>query len=240
MISEEQKPPTKSPRVKITRNGPYLVYGSIPITQQEIATDPQGIPTHWTQLTEYPTNETCSLCRCGNSAKKPFCDGTHVKINFDGTETADHEPYLAKPKIVYGPILGLMDIEELCASARFCHRDGGIWNLIPQSDNPKAHKVACEEAADCPSGRLAVQNQKTGEIVEPKFSQSIVLIEDPSAGASGPIWIRGGVVVESAKGETYKVRNRATLCRCGKSQNKPFCDSSHYPEEHEPHSGDEQ
>ena len=35
----------------------------------------------------------------------------------------------------------------------------------------------------------------------------------------------------SAEGKLYEVRNRVTLCRCGKSTNKPFCDSSHYPEE---------
>ncbi|HAS05054.1 MAG TPA: iron-binding protein, partial [Dehalococcoidia bacterium] len=33
--------------------------------------------------------------------------------------------------------------------------------------------------------------------------------------------------VNSAKGEPYEVRNRVTLCRCGKSSNKPICDGSH-------------
>jgi CDGSH-type Zn-finger protein len=44
---------------------------------------------------------------------------------------------------------------------------------------------------------------------------------------SGPIWVRGGIEIESAEGHAYQVRNRVTLCRCGKSQNKPFCDGSH-------------
>jgi CDGSH-type Zn-finger protein len=48
---------------------------------------------------------------------------------------------------------------------------------------------------------------------------------------SGPIWVRGGISVYSGQGMLYEVRNRVTLCRCGKSTNKPFCDSSHYPEE---------
>ena len=43
----------------------------------------------------------------------------------------------------------------------------------------------------------------------------------------GPIWVRGGVQVVAADGEPYEVRNRQTLCRCGRSQNKPFCDGSH-------------
>ncbi|MCJ7713336.1 CDGSH iron-sulfur domain-containing protein, partial [Candidatus Bathyarchaeota archaeon] len=44
---------------------------------------------------------------------------------------------------------------------------------------------------------------------------------------SGPIWVKGGVIVESSDGTSYEVRNRQTLCRCGKSENKPFCDGTH-------------
>ena len=44
---------------------------------------------------------------------------------------------------------------------------------------------------------------------------------------SGPLWVRGGVPVVSADGTPYEIRNRVTLCRCGASQNKPFCDGSH-------------
>jgi CDGSH-type Zn-finger protein len=230
MTSEKQKTPNSSPKVKVTKNGPYLVYGGVPMTEKEITTDPQGTPTQWTQRNEYSPNETCALCRCGHSTKKPFCDGTHAKIDFDGTETTQQESYIATPKVIDGPTLKLTDVEELCASARFCHRDGGVWHLIPKSDSPKAKKTVCEEASNCPSGRLVVQDKKTGETVEPQFKPSIVLIEDPAVGTSGPIWVRGGIPVESAQGETYKIRNRVTLCRCGKSQNKPFCDSSHYPE----------
>jgi hypothetical protein len=43
----------------------------------------------------------------------------------------------------------------------------------------------------------------------------------------GLLWVRGGIPVVSADGKPYTVRNRLTLCRCGKSRNKPFCDGSH-------------
>lgn len=43
----------------------------------------------------------------------------------------------------------------------------------------------------------------------------------------GPLWVRGGIPVESSDGATYEVRNRVTLCRCGRSSNKPFCDGTH-------------
>jgi len=153
-----------------------------------------------------------------------------MKVSFDGTETAGQESYLNKPKEIDGPALKLTDVEELCASARFCHRAGGTWNLVQKSGDPEAKRIAIEEACDCPSGRLLVRDKNANKIIEPDFENSIGLVEDPAVGVSGPIWVRGGIPVESADGKTYKIRNRVTLCRCGKSSNKPFCDSSHYPE----------
>ena len=41
------------------------------------------------------------------------------------------------------------------------------------------------------------------------------------------MWVKGGLRIESSDGTNYEIRNRVTLCRCGKSKNKPFCDSSH-------------
>jgi hypothetical protein len=68
---------------------------------------------------------------------------------------------------------------------------------------------------------------KNGKAIEPVFKPSIGLITDPKTGKLGPLWARGGIPVESADGFTYEVRNRVTLCRCGKSLNKPFCDGRH-------------
>jgi D-arabinose 1-dehydrogenase-like Zn-dependent alcohol dehydrogenase len=51
--------------------------------------------------------------------------------------------------------------------------------------------------------------------------------EIPALGCSGPLWVRGGITVESGDGTRYETRNRVTLCRCGASSNKPFCDGSH-------------
>ncbi|MCW4047761.1 MAG: CDGSH iron-sulfur domain-containing protein [Candidatus Bathyarchaeota archaeon] len=220
------------PKIKVTKNGPYLIPDGIPISEQTIITDAEGTPVDWRRGTEYPPR-TCALCRCGQSKTKPFCDGTHSKVGFDGTETASPEEYIDNPKHINGPALELTDIEELCASARFCHRAGGIWNLVPKSDDPEAKRIAVEEACDCPSGRLVVKDKEANKIIEASLEKSIGLIEDPAMGVSGPIWVRGGIPVESADGKTYRVRNRVTLCRCGKSANKPFCDSSHYPEAEE-------
>ncbi len=66
-----------------------------------------------------------------------------------------------------------------------------------------------------------------GEALEVPFEPSVVLIEDPQKDSSGPIWVRGGVTIVSADGFEYEPRNRVTLCRCGQSSNKPFCDGTH-------------
>ena len=63
--------------------------------------------------------------------------------------------------------------------------------------------------------------------LEPELDPSVALVEDPQNGVSGPVWVRGGIRIVSATGEVYEVRNRVTLCRCGSSKNKPFCDGSH-------------
>ena len=106
-------------------------------------------------------------------------------------------------------------------------RAGGIWNLTGQSDIPEARATAIDEACNCPSGRLVQRDLRSGEIVEPVPEKSIVVIEYPAKGEHGPLWVRGGIPVVSADGKPYTVRNRITLCRCGKSRNKPFCDGSH-------------
>ena len=221
--------PKNVAKIKVSKNGPYLIYGGIPIQKQIIIADSEGTATEWQPSTKYPIQKKSALCRCGQSKNKPFCDGTHVKTGFDGTEAAD-ETCLNQPKEIEGPALRLTDIEELCASARFCHQAGGIWNLVPASGDPEKKRISIKEVCDCPSGRLVILDKKAGKIIEPDFTKSIGLIEDPAMGVSGPIWVRGGILIESADGKTYKVRNRVTLCRCGKSKNTPFCDSSHYPE----------
>ncbi len=226
-LEDETNP---KPRITVKKNGPYVVMGSVPISKQAIVADSEGTATRFEKRTEYVAQQVCQLCRCGNSKNKPFCDGTHRLINFDGTETAKDEEYLDNPEKIEGNNIRLIDAKELCASARFCHRQGGIWKLVSKSADGTMERVACEEAADCPSGRLTIQDKRTGEVLEPKLAKSMVLIEDPSIGVSGPIFVKGGIPVQAADGKTYKIRNRVTLCRCGKSSNKPFCDSSHYPE----------
>src|SRR5213594_3223121 len=219
----------QTPEVKIvvSKNGPYLVGGDIPLSIQVITPNKEGFSWDWVEAKTFATGLDYALCRCGRSKNKPFCDGTHEKIGFDGRETATRTPYARQAQEYDGPTLVLSDAEELCAFARFCDPAGKIWSLIEQTDNPKARELVIREANHWPAGRLVVHDKKTRKEIEHKLPPSIGVVEDPALGCSGPLWVRGGITIESADGTPYEVRNRVTLCRCGASVNKPFCNGSH-------------
>jgi uncharacterized Fe-S cluster protein YjdI len=54
--------------VEVSKNGPLMVYGNITVKHKD--------------GTETQKHKVTAFCRCGASANKPFCDGTHVKIGF--------------------------------------------------------------------------------------------------------------------------------------------------------------
>ncbi len=213
-------------RISVTEDGPYLVSGGVPLVRVEIITNGEGESIGWRQTGAVEASDRYRLCRCGHSAEKPFCDMTHVLEGFDGTETAGHESYAEQSMPIEGPGVQLHDARRLCAEARFCDRAGGLWNLIERCDDPDARVLAEEQATLCPSGRYVLADESKG-IHEPDLEPSIALIEDPHLGVSGPLWVRGGIRIVDADGVDYETRNRVTLCRCGSSANKPFCDGSH-------------
>lgn len=215
-------------KIVVSKDGPYQVSGDVPLSMQIITPNKEGLSWDWKLGKEFdPKTPEYSLCRCGQSKNKPFCDGTHTKIRFDGTERATRKPYVRQAEMFDGPTLTLSDAEELCAFARFCDPGGKIWSLIEQTDDPKLRELTIREANHCPAGRLVVHDKKTGKEIEEKFSPSIAVVEDPALGVSGPLWVRGGITIESQDGKPYEIRNRVTLCRCGASSNMPFCNGSH-------------
>lgn len=216
-----------SAKIEVTKDGPYLVSGALPLAEQAIVTNAEGESIDYKEGKSYLAAQQYALCRCGESKNKPFCDGTHKKVGFDGTETASREPYLKQAVVIEGPSMLLTDQENLCAFARFCDPAGQVWNLVQQADDPETRKLVVQQAGHCPSGRLIAWDKETKKPIEPEFAPSIGLIEDTARKVRGPIWVRGGVTIVSADGEAYEIRNRVTLCRCGRSSNKPFCDGSH-------------
>jgi len=64
------------PTIKVRDNGPYVVSGQVKLI------DAEG--------NEFETKATFSLCRCGQSSNKPFCDGTH-KTFFESVVRANQK-----------------------------------------------------------------------------------------------------------------------------------------------------
>ncbi len=114
--------------VKIARNGPYLVYGRVPLAIETIGTNAHGESVTREPGRSLQVGESCALCRCGQSSTKPYCDGTHERIGFDGTETASRDSFADGAEVTSGPTLVLYDDRPLFAFARFCDNAGTIWN----------------------------------------------------------------------------------------------------------------
>ena len=73
-------------RIRIIKNGPYLVTGNVPLDEKVIV--PHGVTeVHFEAGRELPQAKTYSLCRCGKTQKSPFCDGSHERHGFNGRET---------------------------------------------------------------------------------------------------------------------------------------------------------
>ncbi|MEZ4399175.1 MAG: CDGSH iron-sulfur domain-containing protein [Kofleriaceae bacterium] len=94
-----------------------------------------------------------TLCRCGASANKPFCDGSHVAAGFVATG------------------------EPATAASSPLEARGGALQIQPAPD--------------------------------------------------GPLLVTGNLELVSGTGRTLNRVTKAALCRCGQSQNKPYCDGSH-------------
>ncbi|MBL8629166.1 MAG: CDGSH iron-sulfur domain-containing protein [Rhodospirillaceae bacterium] len=223
-IGSTQSDPSIS--VVVLKGGPYLVRGTLPLHTQTIERNEHGQSWSYRQGRAFEVKDKTALCRCGHSRNKPYCDGTHAKVSVDLEETATFEPMLNGAEEIDGPHYALTDNERYCAFARFCDNGEKIWNEVRIPGEQHA-KLTLYMAHHCPAGRLLVWDRTAGTPIETPLSASLSLIEDPGAGCSGPLVLRGGIRVQSASGKSYEIRNRQTLCRCGASSNKPFCDGSH-------------
>jgi len=215
--------------VEVTENGPYILHGKPKIVQQFIVPNQQGISINYQEGEEFEAKDATYICRCGLSQHKPYCDGSHKKATENGvdlTEKATFNPELLTAEVIEGPVVSLTDDEKLCAFARFCDNGKRIWNQV-QDSTQNSVDLSVEMAHHCPSGRLIVWDENNQPIEDDNTSASVGIIEDVANDLSGPYALWGGIPLKSANGEYYEVRNRQTICRCGQSSNKPFCDGTH-------------
>ena len=198
-------------RIRVLNGGPYRVEGGVPILDHE-GTGIAAPPAY-------------SLCRCGGSQNKPFCDGTHKSNNFNGQEFASKDTTADRAERWAGDEVTIHDDRSRCAHAGVCTDNlsevfkSGVEPWIDRN-GAQADEIIRVVGA-CPSGALSYSVGDSPEPVESPEGTSITVARD------APYAVRGLQVV-AGDGETYDSRERQTLCRCGGSRNKPFCDGSHW------------
>jgi len=171
----------------------------------------------------WPTGKGVALCRCGGSQNKPFCDGTHGRNGFRDENHAD--PAKDKREAYAGKGITIFDNRALCAHAAHCteqlpavfRREGRPW--IDPDGAPVEEIVAL--IGKCPSGALSYAID--GVEAAPAQRAPMVTVAD-----NGPYEITGGIELMGVKQGQGASSEHYTLCRCGASKNKPFCDGSHW------------
>mgnify|MGYP001574951023 CR=1 FL=1 len=204
--------PTKEgpkPTIECSPNGPYVVRN----LQNLRNSKGESIPT----------KPVIALCRCGGSAKKPFCDGTHSKLGFSSQKVA--EGTRDKRQDYAGKGITIHDNRSICSHAGFCtDRLASVFRLKtkPWIDPDGAGVGEIIEAVRrCPSGALSYSIDG----VEHRDQDREPMI---TASKDGPYLVTGGVELEDESRAEGASKEHYTLCRCGASKNKPFCDGTHW------------
>ena len=196
------------PSITPTPNGPYLV---------------NGLKEFANQKGPIETKEKMALCRCGGSANKPFCDGTHAKIGFS---SAKLEGRIEDKRENYvGEKITIHDNRGICAHAGRC--TDGLASVFRLKQEPWIQPDAASRdeiiatIQKCPSGALSYSVDN----LEHRDRDG-----DPSifVAPNGPYVVSGEPeLLDTIRGEGAS-KEHFTLCRCGGSKNKPFCDGTHW------------
>lgn len=81
--------PTRSPTsITAAPNGPLVVTGGVGLYRRRAVQSEHGEPLAWETTERIEAGDRYSLCRCGESGRKPFCDGTHAKVGFEADDVA--------------------------------------------------------------------------------------------------------------------------------------------------------
>ncbi len=161
--------------------------------------------------------------RCSASENKPFCDGSHGKIRF--SERKETDGHLDKRKDYVGKEITIHDNRGICSHAGYCSDclpSVFKYRSSPWIDPDGASKEEIIETINkCPSGALSysIKGKEYREEREPEVQVS----------KDGPYQVTGNIEIVGHKNRAQEVsEEHCTLCRCGSSKNKPFCDGTHY------------
>ena len=217
------------PTIQSAPNGPYLV------TNVRRMTD-------WLGVSLDPAPQA-ALCRCGASQIKPWCDGSHAQIGFDDAKSDTRVP--DRLDHYRGIGIAIADNRGTCAHSGFCtDRLPSVFRTDKEPFvAPAGGRVdeILRAGRDCPSGALSTTTEDADPVGH-SDSQRELAIE---VSKDGPYRITGQVELLGHDGQP-EARNQGasvehySLCRCGKSLNKPFCSGMHwYADFHDPPAPDQ-
>lgn len=195
--------------IEMAENGPYLV--------KNLAT------LNNSKGEQLEIKETIALCRCGGSKNKPFCDGTHAKNGFSGENLSDSKN--DKRTTYRGEKIAIHDNRAICAHAGACTDSlRSVWRTGAEPwINPDGADVDAiiQTVRRCPSGALSYSIESV-EHRDVESDPAIYVCKD------GPYHVTGGINLKDVSWGEGASTEHYTLCRCGASKNKPFCDGSHW------------
>jgi CDGSH-type Zn-finger protein/truncated hemoglobin YjbI len=222
------------PTLQASLNGPYVVTNVDTVT-------------NWLGVT-IPARPQMALCRCGESAIKPLCDGAHARVGF--TSAKDPKRVADQRDTYVGQQVTILDNRGICQHSGYCtDRLATVFHVAGEPFvTPSGGRMdeIIRAVRDCPSGALsyAMDGQEARDQVDYHDHREPAI----EVSKDGPYRITGGITLLNADGNDEDrnqgaSREHYALCRCGQSQNKPFCSGMHYyvefhdpvpPPDHEP------
>ena len=209
------EPSKPKPKIVPLPNGPYYLLNDQEMKVVENLQNSKG---------EKLSNiRGIALCRCGGSKNKPFCDGTHGTNGFSSAKVTDGS--LDKRDNYMGKSITIHDNRGICAHSGQCTDNlASVFKLHSEpwiDPNGAAVEAIIETIRKCPSGALSYSIEGV-EHRDQDRKPMVTVSKDGPYRVTGGIELVGVPRAEGASLEHY------TLCRCGGSKNKPFCDGTHW------------
>jgi uncharacterized Fe-S cluster protein YjdI len=168
--------------------------------------------------------EHISLCRCGNTSNSPYCDATHKQTDFSDEQI---EAIDENFKDYFGKHIIISYNKDVCAHVGYCTKYlNEVFNVHKRPwINPDEVDVEriIEVIKKCPSG--ALKFTLSDEEYDEFSTESYIYVEE-----NGPLHLKGNFeLLHDIKPIS---KDHCTLCRCGLSLHKPYCDGKHYSKEY--------
>jgi len=195
-------------RIEILEDGPVILKGITGLTNSKGE--------------EVETEKVTALCRCGHSSNKPYCDGTHKKVGFSGKREIDKP--VNKEREYAGENIVVYDNRIVCSHAGECVRN--LPKVFRLGERPwiAPDNATMEEVISvvhkCPSGALSYS-------VDGKHHRDFSHETEINIAYNGPYNVTGDIQINVEESLSPPSKEHYSLCRCGASKNKPYCDGSH-------------